>query len=281
MIYDIINDQPVINYSYIKEDLPVSDIRFFSETIFVMSCSFETSYKSFNFQKCLESQNSSVIHDSNCNKYINAPLEKDGTFYNGYFSIPFENNYKLVLSNNTKHGNHEIVNSEMNISPIFLQSIAQANTYKILTQQSIDIYLSRRIRKFIIPNWKTTMGFQPDYIIKPYPTSRKRVTQPLTQFRGDTFTDISVSLEFDITTSHTIEFSGLIGGAWSLAVCVYKYLFVQLLDSSKNIDYDDESRVDQLEKQINDLELFLRNYAVDAQQLDKAYINNEHDKDIY
>ncbi|CAG8458303.1 24546_t:CDS:2, partial [Gigaspora rosea] len=239
MIYDIINDQPVINYSYIKEDLPVSDIRFFSETIFVMSCSFETSYKSFNFQKCLESQNSSVIHDSNCNKYINAPLEKDGTFYNGYFSIPFENNYKLVLSNNTKHGNHEIVNSEMNISPIFLQSIAQANTYKILTQQSIDIYLSRRIRKFIIPNWKTTMGFQPDYIIKPYPTSRKRVTQPLTQFR------------------------------------------VQLLDSSKNIDYDDESRVDQLEKQINDLELFLRNYAVDAQQLDKAYINNEHDKDIY
>ncbi|CAG8780974.1 18264_t:CDS:1, partial [Gigaspora rosea] len=54
---------------------------------------------------------------------------------------------------------------------------------------------------------------------------------------------------------------------------------VQLLDSSKNIDDDDESRVDQLEKQINDLELFLRDYVVDAQQLDKAYINNERDKD--
>ncbi|KAF0550195.1 hypothetical protein F8M41_024941 [Gigaspora margarita] len=208
----------------------------------------------------------------------------------------------------------------MNISPIFLQSITQANNYKILTFQSIDIYLSRRIRKFIIPNWKATMGFQPDYIIKPYLTSRKEVTQHLTELRGDIFTDISVSLDFDTTTveteqrSHTILSSlGLIGGAWSLAVCVYKLLFgddaiqpfgliqkrgyfyartqkkltkflstiplVQLLDPSKNFDVDDESRIDQLEKQINDIELFLRDYVVDAQQLDKAYINNERDKD--
>ncbi|CAG8520205.1 23924_t:CDS:2, partial [Gigaspora rosea] len=222
MIYDIINDQPVINYSYIKEDLPVPDIRFFSENMFVMSCGFHTS----------ESQ--SVIYDNNCNKYITAPLEKDGSYYNGYFSIPFEHSYKLVLSNNTKLGKRgeqrirfllqfldlnvdrntsssffiqfsdsEIVDSEMNISPIFLQSITQANTYKILTQQSIDINLSRRIRKFIIPNWKATMGFQPDYIIKPYPTSRKEVTPQLTKPRGDIFTDITVSLDFDITTVET------------------------------------------------------------------------------
>ncbi|RIB25004.1 hypothetical protein C2G38_2138997 [Gigaspora rosea] len=321
MIYYIINDEPVINYSYIyKEDLPVPNIRFFSENMFVMSCDFISS-------------------------------EKDGPYYNGYFSIPFENNYKLVLSDNTKHGKRdeqsisfqlqyldvnvdrntsssffiqfsdsEIVDSEMNISPIFLQSIAQANTYTILTFQSIDIYLRRRIRKFIIPNWKATMGFQPDYIIKPYLTSRKEVTQQLTEFRDDIFTAIFVSLDFDTTTveteqrSHTILSSlGLIGGAWSLAVCVYKLLFgddairpfgliqkygyfnqrtqkklskflstlplVQILDSSKNIvDDDDESRVDQLEKQINDLELFLRDYVVDAQQLDKAHINNERDK---
>ncbi|CAG8463222.1 21123_t:CDS:2 [Gigaspora rosea] len=321
------------------------DIRFFSENMFVMSCDFISSDKSFNPQKCLEIQNSSSIYDSNCNKYITAPLEKDGPYYNGYFSIPFENNYKLVLSDNTKHGKRdeqsisfqlqyldvnvdrntsssffiqfsdsEIVDSEMNISPIFLQSIAQANTYTILTFQSIDIYLRRRIRKFIIPNWKATMGFQPDYIIKPYLTSRKEVTQQLTEFRDDIFTAIFVSLDFDTTTVETEQSSlGLIGGAWSLAVCVYKLLFgddairpfgliqkygyfnqrtqkklskflstlplVQILDSSKNIvDDDDESRVDQLEKQINDLELFLRDYVVDAQQLDKAHINNERDK---
>ncbi|RIB13441.1 hypothetical protein C2G38_2248857 [Gigaspora rosea] len=344
MIYDIVNDQPVINYSYIKEDFPVPDIRFYSENIFALSCYFVNS----------EFQNFSLLDgrvDGSCNKYITVPLEKVGSYYNGYFSIPFENGYKLVRSNDTKYGNRgeqkitflfnfldvnvdlntsssffvqisdsEIVDLEMNISPIFLQSITKANNYTILVGQSTDIYLSRRIRKFIIPNWKAIMGFQPDYIIKPYPTSRKTVTQQLTHGRLTVISDISVSLEFDIATieteqrSHTILSSlGLIGGVWSLAICVYKLLFgddairpfgliqkhgyfyertqkklskflstlplIQLLDSSKNIDDDDESRVDQLEKQINDLELFLRDYVVDAQQLDKTYINNERDKD--
>ncbi|RIB29263.1 hypothetical protein C2G38_1198872 [Gigaspora rosea] len=43
IIYNIINDQPVISYSYIKEDLPVPDIQFFSENMFVMTCNFMTS----------------------------------------------------------------------------------------------------------------------------------------------------------------------------------------------------------------------------------------------
>ncbi|CAG8845032.1 7380_t:CDS:2, partial [Racocetra persica] len=94
---------------------------------------------------------------------------------------------------------------------------------------------------------------------------------------------------------------GLLGGAWSLAVVAYKLLFgddaiqpfglihkygyfskksqnnltnslstfplVQLSDSSNIID--DENRTKQLEKRISDLELFLRDYVVEAQQLDK------------
>ncbi|RIB25009.1 hypothetical protein C2G38_2139000 [Gigaspora rosea] len=240
--------------------------------MFVMSCGFHTS----------ESQ--SVIYDNNCNKYITAPLEKDGSYYNGYFSIPFEHSYKLVLSNNTKLGKR----GEQRIRFLL---------------QFLDLNVDRN----------TSSSFFIQF-------SDSEVTPQLTKPRGDIFTDITVSLDFDITTveteqrSHTILSSlGLIGGAWSLAVCVYKLLFgddairpfgliqkrgyfyeqtqkrltkflstlplVQLLDSSKNIDDDDESRVDQLEKQINDLELFLRDYVVDAQQLDKAYINNERDKD--
>ncbi|RIB29269.1 hypothetical protein C2G38_1199122 [Gigaspora rosea] len=192
IIYDIINDQPVISYSYIKEDLPVPDIQFFSENMFVMTCNFMTS----------EVQNINMFYDRDCNSYITDPLEKDGSYYNGYFSIPLENSYKLALSNNTKYGKRseqeirfflqildlnvdlnasylvQISDSEnvdlgRNISSLFLQSISQANTYKILQGYLIRLNLSRSIRKFIIPNWKAIMGFRPDYIIKPYITSRK------------------------------------------------------------------------------------------------------------
>ncbi|RIB29262.1 hypothetical protein C2G38_1198838 [Gigaspora rosea] len=192
------------------------------------------------------------------------------------------------------------------------------------SQDMVRLNLSRSIRKFIIPNWKAIMGFQPDYIIKPYITSRKDEAQKtMSQMEYNMFATISVRPDFDITTveteqrSHTILNSlGLIGGAWSLAILAYKLLFgddairpfgliqkrgyfyertqkkltkflstfplIQLSDSSNNIDdvFDDnESRVNHLERKINDLELFLRDYVVEVQQLDKAYKNTENAKD--
>ncbi|CAG8790929.1 13524_t:CDS:2, partial [Gigaspora margarita] len=215
MIYDIINDQPVINYSYIKEDLPVPDIRFFSENMFVMSCGFETS----------EIQNSSVIYDGSCNKYITAPLEKDESYYNGYFSIPFENNYKLVLSKNTKYGKRgeQLVRFEL---------------------QFLDLNVDRNISS----SFFIQISDSGDDAIRPFGLIQKR------------------AYFYERTQKKLTKFLSTLP-------------LVKLLDSSKNIDNDDESRVDQLEKQINDLELFLRDYVVDAQQLDKAYINNERDKD--
>ncbi|CAG8664789.1 11266_t:CDS:2, partial [Scutellospora calospora] len=96
-----------------------------------------------------------------CNQYITEPSVKNGSYYYGYFSIPFENGYNLLLSlsNDTKYGNRgvnqigfrfgfldhnassiisiqvsdsENVNLKGNISSIFLQSVTQANTYQIL-----------------------------------------------------------------------------------------------------------------------------------------------------
>ncbi|CAG8784630.1 5917_t:CDS:2, partial [Racocetra persica] len=118
----------------------------------------------------VQSANGSESKD--CNKYITEPLGlyitdplgKNGTYYNGYFSIPFENNYKLILSlsNNTKYGKRgeQMIqfkfrfmdqNSNLNtsshlfvsvsdsenvylkedISSVFLQSISQTNTYEL------------------------------------------------------------------------------------------------------------------------------------------------------
>ncbi|CAG8818785.1 8072_t:CDS:1, partial [Racocetra fulgida] len=52
---------------------------------------------------------------------------------------------------------------------------------------------------------------------------------------------------------------------------------VQLSDSSNHID--DENRTEKLEKRISVLELFLRDYVIEAQQLDKIHKNLEDAKD--
>lgn len=341
MTFNIVNDQPVINYSYIRENIPVPDVQFFSENIFMMKCNF------VGPQKVMDQNNGMFDlfndqRDQECNSYLTNPSEKDGSYYIGYFSIPFENNYKLILnpSDNTTYGKRDelginffvefmdqnarsssflkVSDSEngylkKNISSIFLQSITQSNTYEVLTGDSVSLYLGRSIRKIIIPNWKAIMGFQPDYDIKPYLTSRKAASRM--QYSSPY---ITIQPDFDITTieieqrTHTVLNSlGLLGGAWSLAAVVYKLLFgddtiqpfglvqkygyfykktqkkltkvlstfplVQIPDSSNNID--DKNRAEQLDKKIDNLELFLRDYVVEVQQLDKVYNNIENVKD--
>ncbi|RIB22797.1 hypothetical protein C2G38_2173011 [Gigaspora rosea] len=259
-----------------------------------------------------------------CNLYCTDPFEKNGSSYNGYFSVPLENKYKLLLmslSSNTQyeHGENMIrfmlqfmdsnvyqnassrfsisifdpenVYLEENNSSSFLQSIKKANTHEIFAGQ------------------KATMGFQPDYEIIPYLTSKVAVARTQDDYG---ITGMVFWAEFDTTTVETEQSSfGLLGGAWSIAVVIYKLLFgddaiqpfgltqkhgcfykksqkkitkflptfplVQLPSTSNNID--DENRAEQLEKKINDLELFLRDYVVEVQQLDKIYKNIENAKD--
>ncbi|CAG8680766.1 21769_t:CDS:2 [Dentiscutata erythropus] len=149
------------------------------------------------------------------------------------------------------------VYSMENMSSAFLQSIAMANTYQVLPSDTTDIYLSRNIRKFIIPSWKATMGLTPDYEITTYLTTRKTTERFSTTQFASMFI-ISIYAEYDKTIIETEESSlGLLGGAWSIAIVAYKLLF---------------------EKEINDLELFLRDYVVEVQQLDKVYENFETNK---
>ncbi|CAG8444709.1 8835_t:CDS:2 [Cetraspora pellucida] len=271
-------------------------------------------------------------NSQDCNSYITNPLEKNGSYYNGFFSIPFEDSYKLILasSNNTNYGKRGInviqfsikfmdknarsrffvrvsdsenVYLKENISSIFLQSITQTNTYEVFSGDNVSLYFGRSIRKIIIPNWNAIMGFQPDYNVKPYLTSRKVVSHM--QFTSPL---MSIETGFDITT--VLNSLGLLGGAWSLAAVAYKLLFgddaiqpfglvqkygyfykktqkkltkflstfplIQIPDPSNNID---ENRVELLERKINNLELFLRDYVVEVQQLDKIYNNIKNAND--
>ncbi|CAG8760392.1 37348_t:CDS:2 [Gigaspora margarita] len=277
--------------------------------------------------RCSFNNSDSKTSPSDCDSYLTNPSEKIGSYYNGNLSVPFKKKYKLPVSNdNNKNSlrflyqfmdandnpsflvkvfDSENVHLKNNISSILLQSITQANTYEFYQGDAMTIYLSRSIKKIIIPNWKAIMGFQPDYDIKPYLKSRSEVARA--QYNAKTF--ITVQGEADITT--VLNTFGLIGGAWSLAVAVYKLLFgddaiqpfgfiqkhgyfhkqtkenltkflsalplVQFSDSSNNIDYENHAK--KLEKKINDLELFLRDYVVEVQQLDKAYKNLENSND--
>ncbi|CAG8516718.1 20794_t:CDS:2 [Gigaspora margarita] len=196
-----------------------------------------------------------------------------------------------------------------NISSTFLQSIAMTNTHQILSKEDTYINLGRSIRKIIIPNWKATMGFQPDYELIPYLTSRKFTSRERFMQNNDFASSLIIMADFDITIIETERSSlGLLGGAWSFVIIAYKLLFgddtiqpfgliqkhgyfdklnqKQLTDNLSTIplvqdsfnNADDENQVVLLEKKISDLELFLREYVVEAQQLDKFYENIENNK---
>ncbi|RIB29432.1 hypothetical protein C2G38_1132463 [Gigaspora rosea] len=157
-----------------------------------MKCNFKTSLD----------QDISVGYDEDCNSYITEPSEKIGIHYNGYFSIPLKKRYKVIVnfSNNTQYGKRgeqdirfqitfldrnasshifvEVSDSESDyfndsVPPTFLQTIKNANTHEIIEGESIHLFISRSIRKFITPGLNDVIGFQPDYNLMPYIKSRK------------------------------------------------------------------------------------------------------------
>ncbi|CAG8604520.1 3976_t:CDS:2 [Gigaspora rosea] len=199
-----------------------------------------------------------------------------------------------------------------NISSTFLQSITMTNTLQILPKEDTNVNLGRNIRQIIIPNWKATMGFQPDYEIIPYLTSRIITSRERFMQNNEDLSNLAffnIKADFDITIIETEQSSlGLLGGAWSFAIIAYKLLFgddtiqpfgiiqkhghfdklnqKQLTDHLSTIplvqdsfnNVDGENQVVLLEKKISDLELFLRDYVVEAQHLDKVYENIENNK---
>ncbi|CAG8709385.1 31911_t:CDS:2, partial [Racocetra persica] len=168
------------------------------------------------------SNNQLDIQNQDCNSYITNPSEKDGSYYNGYFSIPFENSYKLILSssNNTKYGKRgkllisfqiqfmdknasrffvrvsdsENVYLKQNISSTFLQSITQSNTYEVISGDHQENYY---------PKLEGYNGIS-------------------TGLRYETLPNIKKS---EVIIGEVLDSLGLLGGAWSLAAVAYKLLF--------------------------------------------------------
>ncbi|CAG8636315.1 17361_t:CDS:2 [Dentiscutata erythropus] len=85
----------------------------------------------------------------------------------------------------------------------FLQSISLTNTYQISTNEQTNVFLGRNIRNFIIPGWKATMGFQPDYETVPYLTSRKSSTRTQTNQNESNIFTLGILADYDTTTIET------------------------------------------------------------------------------
>ncbi|RIB21951.1 hypothetical protein C2G38_2175166 [Gigaspora rosea] len=234
-------------------------------------------------------------HDQECNSYMTNPSEKDGSYYIGYFSIPFENNYKLIFNplNDTKYGKRDEV--MINLYVEFMDQNASSRSF-LRVSDSENVYLKENISSVFL--------------------------QSITQ-----------SNTYEVLTGDVLNSLGLLGGAWSLAAVAYKLLFdktfidvkiakkafqlhenmgddtirpfglvqkygyfykktqkkltkvlstfplIQIPNSSNNID--DKNRAEQLEKKIDNLELFLRDYVVEVQHLDKVYNNIENVNDNF
>ncbi|CAG8554841.1 39576_t:CDS:2 [Gigaspora margarita] len=127
----------VISYTYFKEDIPVPDIQFFSEFYLC----WDTALIILNQLK------TTATHISQIHQ------KKNGSYYNGYFSVPFKKRkYKLPLSLDINENSFMFSNQFMAVSDnpkffvkvfvsgksslekeyfsMFLQSIIQVNTYE-------------------------------------------------------------------------------------------------------------------------------------------------------
>ncbi|CAG8806470.1 25915_t:CDS:2, partial [Racocetra persica] len=135
-------------YSLIKDDMPVPAIQLSSEGYFLFRCVFITP-ESFDSDAAL-----AAAFDSNaCNRYITEPSEKNGSYYNGYFTLPLNSNFKLLLLRNSvvftmrpfnsssqimfKAFDSDYINRKNNVNGTFSpdnspfsQSITQLNTYE-------------------------------------------------------------------------------------------------------------------------------------------------------
>ncbi|CAG8760156.1 36901_t:CDS:2 [Gigaspora margarita] len=248
-------------------------------------------------QKIKDKINISVVfnsqRDQECSSYLTNPSEKDGV-YIGYFSIPFENNYRLIFnpSNDTKYEKRDEVFIDFTVN--FMDRNASQRVFVRVSDSGMLI----NTNSLLTINTNAKSLYAENVYLKENISSI--FLQSITQ-----------SNTYQVLPGDVLNSLGLLGGAWSLAAVAYKLLFgddtiqpfglvqkygyfykktqkkltkvlstfpsVQIPDPSNNIDV--KNRAEQLEKKIDNLELFLRDYVVEVQQLDKVYNNIENVND--
>ncbi|CAG8506054.1 18833_t:CDS:2 [Gigaspora margarita] len=147
-----------------------------------------------------------------CNRHITEPSEKNGSYYNGYFTFPFNANFKLLLMRN---------------SMVFF--LNQFNSSSNLLFKAYD---------------SGDDAIQPFGIIHKYGCC----------LRNRTMNNLRKSL----ITLPLINYN---------------------IQNSHLTTDNDEISIEQLESEINALELFLKDYVINAKQLENLYESIEKSKD--
>ncbi|CAG8548122.1 19346_t:CDS:2 [Gigaspora margarita] len=191
-----------------------------------------------------------------------------------------------------------------NQNSMFLDSIVKINTYELSPNQSYNIQLTRNVKQLMSQSWKNYFGFVPETEKIPHVTSTigssliSNTTGPRTLFSTINIEPHSFIVQIDTDQSSL----GLFGGVFGLVTSFYALLFgtgaikpwglvqrhlfkvnqivqdklLSTLESMPIIshlthdtnDLDDDLSIEKLEKRLDLLQLFLRDYVVNVQYLE-------------
>ncbi|CAG8636301.1 17360_t:CDS:2 [Dentiscutata erythropus] len=137
---------------------------------------------------------------------------------------------------------------------VFFNSIIEMNTYKLLSNQasfiifSYDIQIKRSIKKFMTKSWKNYLGYTPDLETIPYITSTigTNAIQPWGLVQTNVFKYNQTEL---LKTLESMQFLD------------------HLTHNTDNLE--DQLFTEKLENRLDSLQLFLRDYVVNVQYLEK------------
>ncbi|KAF0550198.1 hypothetical protein F8M41_024944 [Gigaspora margarita] len=174
-----------------------------------------------------------------------------------------------------------------NQNSMFLDSIVKINTYELSPDQSYNIQLTRNVKQLMSQSWKNYFGFVPETERIPH------VTSTIVLF---------IINAFEKMFKTVLSSLGLFGGVFGLVTSFYALLFgtgaikpwglvqrhlfkvnqivqdklLSTLESMPFIshlthdtnDLDDDLSIEKLEKRLDLLQLFLRDYVVNVQYLE-------------
>ncbi|CAG8497315.1 12437_t:CDS:2 [Dentiscutata erythropus] len=245
--------------------MPVPAIQLSSEGYFLFHCNFITP-ESYDTDAALDA----ALESNACNRYITEPSEKNGSYYNGYLKLPSNSNFKLLLMRNSiiffmmpfnsssqvmfKAFDSEYINLKNSVNGSFTpdnspfsQSIAQLNTYEFDPGQVLNsLSLIGGAWTFSVIIYKLLFG---DDAIQPFGVIQKYGCC----LRNRTMNNLRKSL-ITLPLTNNVQNSHLISD-------------------------NNEISIEQLEKEINALEIFLKDYVIGAQQLENLYKSIEKSKD--
>ncbi|CAG8554617.1 27544_t:CDS:2 [Gigaspora margarita] len=273
LILDVCNDHPAIQSSFIEvNSFPVPELMFLDipvKTYF--DCYF--TYAANNTRE----------DNKACTQYLKQPVLNATSKYNGYF----QTGGGLLFSANSNSSNEVLKNigimiyiddSTYNASDpsmfvnmravdselyktygsklfggqnsMFLDSIVKINTYELSPNQSYNVQLTRNIKQLMSQSWKNYFGFAPETERIPYVTST---------------IGTGAIKPWGLVQRHLFKVNQIVQD--KLLSTLESMPFISHLTHNSD-DLKEDLSTEKLEKRLDLLQLFLRDYVVNVQYLE-------------